>query len=189
MNKEKYFEIRKLEKENSDYYRVINKINVFFESYKDYTNYFQSQEVLSAIKKIRDYTNLLEKKATVIGKKIEILFTEYQKECKHEIAFYDSRDISDGDDKYYCPLCRRHVKNNDVFEGALIFDVDTIFNCESPSQFSSLYDAIDYIITNNLGDNVTQVVDVLQKFISNKYFYDVQKHFKVRRKLWKREKY
>ena len=53
----------------------------------------------------------------------------------------------------------------------------------SPSQFSSLYDAIDYIITNNLGDNVTQVVDVLQKFISNKYFYDVQKHFKVRRKL------
>ena len=175
MNKEKYLEIKKLEIEESECRTKRKKLESFLNKYKYYIDSFKSIESREAIRRIKRYIAYLSEKPFLLSEVSERLIKEYRKECSHDIIFEEK-------DNYYCPLCRRYVKSEEIPYGALIITVEAIYNLESPVQCEAIYKAIDYILENNLENNVDAVRIALEKIIPHMFYSISREEYKVRRK-------
>ena len=191
MNKEKYFEFRKIESEINDSYRAKWKIKRFFEENAEYISKLKSKEVEEAIKSIERYQKLLDCEIKVKEKEVGVLIDKFEKGCEHDILFrglgtYDLKPTGD----YMCPLCRKNFFSDEVIPNDRItIDVPALFNHESPSQCDYLYLAVDYIIKNDLEWSEESFDIAFKEVITDKHIYNILKDdgtlkmYKVRRKV------
>ncbi len=149
MNKDKYLEIRKLEKKENDCYITINKIDKFLERNKEYIDDFEN-EAKEAIKRLKEYRELLRYRADCFSKVVQSEFINQKNGCKHEIVFFDSREGFENDIfSYYCPLCRSYVNASDIKDDMLIIGVPN----NEVREDSPLYKIVDYLLESG---NYTQ---------------------------------
>lgn len=178
MDKDKYLEIRKLERIEDDCYITIKKIDKFLEDNKEYINDF-SKEGKEAIKKLKKYRELLSYRADCFSKASEKEFTKHRDGCKHEIVFYDNREGYKNDKfGYRCPLCRSYVSADEIASLALIIGVQDIYNLEDASQGSILYKVVDYLLEK--GVYTKEEFDKALKLLVPKFWYnDYKENVKV----------
>ena len=186
MNKDKYLEFRNIENEMSNNYKIIDELRDFIKKNKDYLDNLDGEKVAYAIKQINRYIDLLRNKSLLLEKQADILTDEFQKNCLHEIVLHDDRDKSLvwAGHEYYCPLCRRTLKDEEVSNYSLIIDVDAIYNCEDPSQGSIVYKAIDHIIINDLDYTEEEFIKALDLVVPKNIFTkSIKDSYRARRRV------
>lgn len=186
MNKDKYLGFRKLENEMSNNYKIINELEDFLKKNQDYLDNFKGEKVAYAIKQINRYIDLLRNKSLLLDKQADVLINEFQKNCLHEIVLHDDREKSLvwAGHEYYCPLCRRTLKDEEVSLDSLIIDVDAIYNCESPSQCDIVYKAIDHIIINDLDYTEEEFIKALDLSVPKNIFTkSIKDGYRARRRV------
>lgn len=187
MNKEKYFMIREKEKEKTEMYNTIFKINDFFKNNDDYLKEFTSKDAKEALISIKSYEELLSIKASLKSREVDMLFNEYRRECKHEILFRGLNGYPlEPTGEFFCPLCRDTFFKFDVIpQSEVVIDVPGLYAHDDPSYASHLYLVMDYMIKNDIEWTQDNFDEILKKLVSKKVidFCQLKDAYKVRRKV------
>ena len=177
MNKDKYLEIRKIEKIADNFYIKICKINKFLKDNKDFIKDFDSLEAKEALKTLIEYKKTFGDRMDCFYKLAREEVINHRNGCNHEIVFFDARK---GYESYYCPLCRLHIESDDILDNTLMIGVYDIYNLIEPSQGSYLYIVIDYLLENDLDYTKEEFEKALKAVVPNFYYRSCKDSVKVK---------
>ena len=187
MNKEKYFMIREKEKEKTEMYNTIFKLQSFFKINEEYLNEFKSKDAKEALISIKAYIEFLSINAGLMDTEVNMLFNEYRRECKHEILLRGlNGHLLEPTGEYFCPLCRETFFKFDVIpQSEVVIDVPGLYAHDDPSYAKHLYLVMDYMIKNDIEWTQDNFDEILKKLVSKKVidFCQLKDAYKVRRKV------
>lgn len=178
MNKEKYFELRKYEKEYAIYNNQYKQLGYLLLK-KGYRRFFKTNESIEAFRRIEEYYNNICTRVNCVERKYKIAKMDLGEECNHELLIANK-------DFFVCTLCRKSFNKLDSIDDNSLF-IESKKCLLYPEISYKIYEAVDYAIENDI-ENTDDFINILKIKIEEvekeyKYYEGLSEEVKVRRKV------
>ena len=178
MNKEKYFELRKYEKEYAIYNNQYKQLKYLLLK-KGYRIFFKTNESIQAFRRIDEYYRNICTRVDSAERKFNAIRRDLSKECNHELLIANKNYC-------VCALCREKLKTKSIIDGNHLF-IESEECLLYPEISDKIYEAVDYAIENDI-ENIDDFINILivkLEEVENvyKYYEGLSEEVKVRRKV------